>query len=190
MIRTIIALIIIMSQSTILHAQGKIIIKDLDYDIIQDSVYFDKEKSILVCRLSSQNFAKIKSQPIDESLDMLSLEETKNGFKFNIYYMRSGCSNQFRFNKLTKKIQLIGMSRYSFGNASNDGEGESSVNLLTSDYIGDWKYLDMKKNKLIKIPTIKTKMKLGIINLESFSNNTYLNYDKKDEDIRDQFIRF
>jgi hypothetical protein len=58
MIRTIIALIIIMSQSIILHAQGKIIIKDLDYDIIQDSVYFDKEKSILVCRLSSQNFAK------------------------------------------------------------------------------------------------------------------------------------
>jgi hypothetical protein len=63
---TLIVLIIIMSQSIVLHAQNKIITKDLDYENIQDNVYFDIENSILVCRLSSQNFAKIKSQPIEK----------------------------------------------------------------------------------------------------------------------------
>lgn len=58
------------------------------------------------------------------------------------------------------------MSRYEFGNATNEGSGESSVNLLTEDYIGNWNYFDHLANneegELAKIPTIKTKMKLLI----------------------------
>ena len=75
------------------------------------------------------------------------------------------------------------MSRYEFGNAANDGSGESSVNLLTSDYIGNWNYYDASANneagELVNIPTIKTKMKFKIITLESFSENTYFDFADK-----------
>lgn len=97
--------------------------------------------------------------------------------------MRAGYKNQFRYNKKTKKIQLIGMSRFEFGNAANDGSGESSVNLLTNDYIGNWNVYDHLANnengELIKLPTIKTKMKFGIINLEDFGEETYFNFSEK-----------
>ena len=71
------------------------------------------------------------------------------------------------------------MSRYEFGNAANDGSGESSVNLLTGDYIGNWNYSDQETDILIKIPTIKTKMKFKNINLEDFAEETYFNYAEK-----------
>ena len=71
------------------------------------------------------------------------------------------------------------MSRYEFGPANNDGSGKSSVNLLTGDYIGNWNYSDLESDSLIKIPTIETKMKFKIINLEDFSDETYFNYSEK-----------
>jgi hypothetical protein len=73
-------------------------------------------------------------------------------------------------------IPLIGMNLYEFGNAANDGSGESSVNLLTDDYIGNWHYYDHEKDKLIAIPPIKTKMHFEKIYLESFSSDTYFDY--------------
>lgn len=72
--------------------------------------------------------------------------------------MRAGYAAQFRYEPKDKKIRLIGMSRYEFGPANNDGSGKSSVNLLTNDYIGEWNYYDLDKSRLIKMPTIKTKM--------------------------------
>ena len=78
-------------------------------------------------------------------------------------------------------MQLIGMSRYEFGNVLNDDSGESSVNLLTGDYIGNWNFSvwENEDDKLIKIPTIKTKMYFKTINLEDFSQDTYFDYAKK-----------
>ena len=79
------------------------------------------------------------------------------------------------------------MSKYSLGNASLDGSGESSVNLLTGDYIGNWNYFDPLANnengELVEIPTIRTKMKVKIINLENFSDETYFNYADKCEEL-------
>ncbi len=71
------------------------------------------------------------------------------------------------------------MNRYEFGPASNDGSGESSVNLLTGQYIGNWNYYDLKKEELIKIPTIKSKMIFPKIYLENFSEKIYLDYSEK-----------
>lgn len=72
------------------------------------------------------------------------------------------------------------MSRYEFGNAVNDGSGESSVNLLTGNYIGDWNYFDHLANnengELIKIPTIKTKMVFRKIYLEDFNDEIPSNF--------------
>ena len=160
-------------------AQKKLV-KDLDFDGLKDTVYFDPETSAIICRLSSAKFKKVKSKSLEASKDNASIEATKNGFEFHVNWMRAGYANQFRYNKVLKKVQLIGMSRYEFGNATNDGSGESSVNLLTGDYIGNWNYFDHlannEKGELLKIPSIKTKMFLKQTFLEDFSEATFYNY--------------
>ena len=160
------------------YSQNKLV-KDLDNDRIVDSVYVDSLKSTIVCRLSTQQFRKIESQPIEILNESSGIKASKDGFYFNNNWMRAGYSNQFRYNAKTKKIQLIGMSRYEFGNAANDGSGESSLNLLTGSYIGNWNYYDQEKDELVNIPTIKTKMKLPATDLESFSENTYFGFAEK-----------
>lgn len=155
------------------------LVKDIDNDGKNDTIFIDVEKSTIVCKLSTLNYESISSKPIEIMNKPSGIIETKNGFEFFNDWMRSGYENQFRYNSKTKRIQLIGMSRYEFGNAANDGSGESSVNLLTGDYIGNWNYYDMEKDSLIKIPTIRTKMKFKTINLEDFSDETYFNYAEK-----------
>ncbi|MCH5597471.1 hypothetical protein [Niabella ginsengisoli] len=80
-------------------------------------------------------------------------------------------------------MRLIGMDRYELGDATLNGSGESSVNLLTGDYIGDWNYYDPLANneagELIKIPTIKTKMYFGKIYLEAFSDAVYYDFEER-----------
>lgn len=155
------------------------LIKDLDFDGVNDSVYIDIDKSTIVCRLSTQKFRKISSKPIDILNLSAGIIDAKNGFIFYNDWMRAGYKNQFRYNTNTKKVQLIGMSRYEYGNAAHDGSGESSLNLLTGDYIGNWNFFDLESDKLIKIPTIKSKMKFGIINLENFGEDTYFDYAER-----------
>lgn len=159
--------------------QGKLI-KDLDFDGIDDSVYYDENSNTVICKLSTQKFKPIVNDVIETYGNGIQIIDAKNGFYLNINWMRAGYSNQFRYNKKTKKMQLIGMSRYEFGNAANDGSGESSVNLLNGDYIGDWNFYDHLANneegELIKIPTIKTKMKFKEINFEDFSDGTFFDF--------------
>lgn len=150
--------------------------KDLDNDGIPDSVYIDYEELTIVCLLSTQNFEKIVSEPIEMTEPSAGIRETKNGFEFFNNWMRAGYAAQFRYEPKNQKVRLIGMSRYEFGNAANDGSGESSVNLLTNDYIGNWNYYDHSKNKLTKIPAIKIKMKFDPIYLNNFSEENYFNY--------------
>ncbi|OVE58519.1 MULTISPECIES: hypothetical protein [Chryseobacterium] len=132
--------------------------KDLDQDGVPDSVYFDTQKLKIICKLSSLDFKPIYSKEIETSGDFTGVSYTKNGFEFYIDFMRAGYSAQFRYEPKDKTIRLIGMSRYEFGPANNDGSGESSVNLLTDDYIGEWNYYDLDKSRLIKMPTIITKL--------------------------------
>ena len=164
--------------SNFAFGQNKLV-KDIDNDGKNDTIFIDVEKSTIVCKLSTLNYESISSKPIEILNEPSGIIETKNGFAFFNDWMRAGYKNQFRYNSKTKRIQLIGMSRYEFGNAANDGSGESSVNLLTGDYIGNWNYYDMEKDSLIKIPTIRTKMKFKTINLEDFSDETYFNYAEK-----------
>ncbi|MDV6168592.1 hypothetical protein R1T16_09170 [Flavobacterium sp. DG1-102-2] len=160
------------------YSQNKLV-KDLDADRVMDSVYVDTIRSVIVCRLSTQQFRKMESKPIEILNESSGIAAAKNGFYFNNNWMRAGYSNQFRYDAKTKKIMLIGMSRYEFGNAANDGSGESSVNLVTGSYIGNWNYYDQEKEELISIPTIKTKIKLTATDLESFSENTYFGFAEK-----------
>lgn len=175
--KSVVTLIFLLTQ-LIVFGQNKLL-KDIDHDGITDTVYVDSTKHTIVCKLSTKDYRPISSKPI-EILNLNSgVIKTKSGFEFFNDWMRAGYKNQFRYNTKTKKIQLIGMSRYEFGNAANDGSGESSANLLTEDYIGNWNYYDMDKDELIKIPTIKTKMKFSLINLEDFGEEIYFGYAKR-----------
>lgn len=146
--------------------------KDIDGDGIKDDVYLDSLDYKIVCKLSTKKFIPIYSK--SELTDELNagVRETKSGFEFYVNYMRGGNASQFRYDTKTKKIQLIGMSRYEFGPASNDGSGNSSVNLITNTYIGEWNYYNIEKEKLIKLPTLKTKMYIVKQYLEDFDGSS------------------
>ena len=155
------------------------VIKDLDGDLIKDTVTFNAEKGMIICKLSTQKFKPIRSQP-DLTDEMQSgVQETKSGFEFIVNYMRAGFAHQFRYEPKDKKVRLIGMSMYNFGPASNDGSGEGSVNLLTNTYIGEWYHYDDPKSKLIKMPTIKSKMVFPKIYLDNYSGSYLNEFQKK-----------
>lgn len=69
------------------------------------------------------------------------------------------------------------------GNATNDGGGEASINLLTGEYVGNWHYFDHlannEKGMLVKIPTIKAKMQFKKIYLEDFDEEQYHSISEK-----------
>lgn len=159
-------------------AQEKLI-KDIDFDGKKDTVYIDQKEWKIVCRLSTQNFKKLKSKQIETSGDNSYIKATRNGFEIRVNWMRSGYADQFRYERLEKRIRLIGFTEYSLGNAAGDGSGEASANLLTGDYIGNWHYYDHLANnengELVKIPTIKTKLKFAKVYLEDFETETYYN---------------
>ncbi len=148
---------------------------DMNGDGIADKVWLEEE--VILCKLSGNENVLVKSKPIDQIADNVSFHAAAGGFYFNVNYMRAGFSVQFRYNKKTGRMETIGMSRYEFGPASNDGSGESSVNLLTHDYVGNWNYFDMEENNLKAIPEIKTKMKLKKETLDQFDgslSDTYI----------------
>ncbi|SHE82874.1 hypothetical protein [Pedobacter caeni] len=181
MAKALLTFVLFLSQMLV-FGQEKLI-KDLDHDGVKDTVYLSGKESIIVCRLSSQKFTKIQSQALANLDDNAGIKATKSGFELFNDWMRTGFKTQFRYNKDTKKVQLIGVSRYSYGGATHDGSGESSLNLLTHDYIGDWNYFNPAANKgsgkLVKIPTIRTKMKFKTVNLESFDLGVYDDYEAK-----------
>jgi hypothetical protein len=153
--------------------------KDLDGDKIMDKVYYDSASSIIVCKLSTNKFKAIKSKANLSDEEQCGVRTTKNGFEFFIDYMRAGFAHQFRYDIKSKKIQLIGMSRYEYGPASNDGSGKSSVNLLTNNYIGEWYHYDLNKDKLIKMEVIKTKMIFQKMYLENYDGGYQSIYEEK-----------
>ena len=159
-----------------LSAQEKEIKADFDGDKILDKVYVDQDNMGIAYELSSQKFKKVFSEFEDSG--EISLDPAKNGFKVNVNHMRAGSSQQFRYEKETGKMRLIGMNRYEFGPANNDGSGESSVNLLTNEYVAEWNYFDNNKENLIKIPTIKKKMIFPKTYFGSLKNEVQTYIDK------------
>ncbi|EDM37651.1 hypothetical protein PBAL39_14539 [Pedobacter sp. BAL39] len=147
-----------------------ILVKDLDGDALNDTVSLDRKHAKLLVRLSRQDYKKLHSLEIKNLSSSSSIDATKNGFEFHNDQMRDGYSCHFRFNPIEAKMQLIGMTRYNDGNAQLDGSGESSVNLLTGRYIGNWNYFDLKKQKLIKMATISQPFKMAPVYLDRFGD--------------------
>ncbi|WP_374172964.1 hypothetical protein [Flavobacterium tructae] len=79
-------------------------------------------------------------------------------------------------------------SRYNLGDAAQNGSGESSVNLLTNKYIGEWIRVDLKLKKRIKIPTIKRPFITNKIYLEQFSIKQPDDFVEFCDDIRNKMV--
>lgn len=177
--KKILILIVILGAHISAFAQDKLV-KDIDFDGKNDTVYIDQKGLQIVCRLSTQNFKKLRSKNIEMSSDNTYIKSTRNGFELRNNWMRAGYACQFRYEKVEKRIRLIGITEYAFGNAANDGSGEASANLLTGYYIGNWNYFDHlannEKGELVKIPTIKAKLKFKKVYLEEFDEETYFAY--------------
>lgn len=163
--------------STSLFAQNYFF-KDIDYDSKGDSVFIDIANSTLSCSLTSLQSKKIYSGKIDLA-DNFKLSAKGNGFEFSNNYMRSGYACQFEYDTGVHKIKLTAISRYVLGPATNDGSGQSSVDVFMKNYVGNWNYYDTQKDQLIAIPTIRTKMDLTTTYFEDFSEQTYVDYASK-----------
>lgn len=162
---------------TMSFAQKEIISEDFDGDKITDKVYVDESGGTVTYELSSQKFKKVSTEDFRDN-GKIVLSPSKNGFKVELNQMRAGNSYQFQYEKSTGKMRLIGMQRFEFGPANNDGSGESSVNLLTNSYIADWNYYDVDKSKLIRIPTIRKKMFLPKAYFNNLDNAFSMYIDK------------
>ncbi|MCX2451613.1 hypothetical protein OQX61_10095 [Pedobacter sp. PLR] len=160
------------------------LVKDLDADQHPDSIFFDKKSSRIMCKLSGQGFQEINSKEIENvELVMSGIRLQENGFEFFNNWMRAGYTCYFVYDKARKKIRLAAMSRYEFGNAANDGSGNSNINLINNQYTGNWNYYDEEKEKLLKMPVIKKMLKLPVTFLEDFSDQQVEQYMFKCSDL-------
>jgi len=144
---------------------------DLDYDGKLDvvSIKKDGEHNRIVYKLSTRKGQSFESDALESYNSQIQhLEKSKNGFKYKETFMRGGISAQFRYEKKSKKMQLIGMEHYEDGNAAHVGSGESSVNLLTGKYIAQWAYVNYKKLKLITPPQTIRYYKFDKIYIDNF----------------------
>lgn len=171
-------LLLFIAFPTLVCAQDKSLSADVDGDRIPDKVYVDSRDGAVVYELSSQGFRPVRSRRFEDAGEVF-FQNAKGGFKVKITQMRAGGAYQFRYDKDTGKMRLIGMERYEFGPASNDGSGKSSVNLVTGTYVGDWRYFDEARNKLVKIPTIEKRMPFRTVYFDTFTDE-FATYSDKD----------
>lgn len=160
---------------SLIFAQDSHLSADFDGDGIADKL--SSHNGTVVYQLSSQKFRKVSSSKFIDSGEIF-FAKAKNGFRISLNQMRASNAYQFRYEKETEKMRLIGMEREEFGPANNDGSGESSVNLLTNTYIGEWNYFDNQKVKLIKIPTIKKKMVFPKTYFDTLTDEFYTYMEK------------
>ena len=152
---------------------------DLDKDFKKDMVIFDRDNGVLIVKLSTQKFRPVKTKVLEFDPIVARIRPTKSGFEYSNNWMRAGYSCQFRYDVVQKQVKLIGMTRFEFGPANNNGSGESSVNMITNNYIGNWNYFDQRKEKLIALPTIKRKMTLPAVYFSNFSDDIISDYQER-----------
>lgn len=143
--------------SSIVYAEERLI-KDIDGDGKKDVIWLENDR--LHIKLSSQNHRIMRDiyEPLGDEPPFL--HNKKVGFELSFSAMRWGHSYHYAYDKASKNIQLIGYNLWAFGNASQDGSGDDSVNLKTGDYIGKWRYMysDGEQHKLRTYQIPKTRL--------------------------------
>lgn len=134
------------------------LVKDIDGDGKKDVIWL--EDSALHIKLSSQNNRVMRDihEPLGDEPPFL--HDKRVGFELSFSAMRWGHRYHYAYDKTSGKMNIIGYNLWAFGNASQDGSGDDSVNLKTGDYIGKWNYmyLDGDKHKLRTYHIPKTRL--------------------------------
>lgn len=86
--------IVVQAENTF-ESHKNYLLKDIDGDNIKDTIYVDLEKSMIVCKLSSNGFKEISSKPIGILNLQCGVIETRNGFEFFNDWMRAGYKNKY-----------------------------------------------------------------------------------------------
>jgi hypothetical protein len=181
-------ILIVIANSFFAQSQDKIY-KDLDGDLKKDTIYFNNDKTRIICRLTSQNLIITQSQIIENVSEKAKIIATRTGFEFKNDWDRSGYAMQFQYNTKEKRIQLVAMSRYDYGNSNYGRSGQSNVNLLTNSYVGNWSYYIKNEPDLISIPPIKTKMIFDKTFLDTFSHSIYDDYAKRCTELSSKYLK-
>ncbi len=150
------------------------IVKDFDGDGKFDKITINHSTKTIDYLLSTLDYKKQSSQVFKNLSADASLEEIKNGFRFenkidNILY-----TSFFKYNKKENNLLLVALKRKNTSENYSSENGESSFDTVSKEFIGKWNSLDKSTNKIVALPTLKTKAQLNSVYLNDF-NDTYLN---------------
>ena len=150
------------------------IVKDFDGDGKFDKITINHSTKTIDYLLSTLDYKKQSSQVFTNLSANASLEEIKNGFRFenkidNILY-----TSFFKYNKKENNLLLVALKRKNTSENYSSENGESSFDTVSKEFIGKWNSLDKSTNKIVALPTLKTKAQLNSVYLNDF-NDTYLN---------------
>jgi len=143
------------SNITAQGTESKLIV-DLDNDQINDTVYFNYEKSVIVCKLSSRDFKPLESKPVEIPDYLIDIDKSNDGFCFANHWQRYGFFNYFCYEPKTEKIHLARIERYKLDNSAEVGKGQSRLIVSTGEYFGTWNYYDIESDKYLEMPYIET----------------------------------
>jgi hypothetical protein len=135
---------------------------DLDGDKKRDSlmvVVAEPGDDGRILALVSSRKSPLLSPPI--GLCCGSLSVNKNVVVAITRGMRGFGTFRFRWDPAAKDFQLIGYDTESFGNASGDGSGKASLNLLNGAYEAAFYHWDEVCEELAPLPPVKRKLKLN-----------------------------
>ena len=120
-----------------------------------------------------------KSLPFKELSKDASLEETKNGFKFDNNIGTTVFTSFFRYNKKENNIVLVALKRKIVSNDYSTENGESSFDTVSKEFVGKWNRLDQSTNKVIALPTLKAKIDLENVSLNNFNDNYLKKFEQQ-----------
>jgi hypothetical protein len=143
-------------------------------DNYQDS----KDVRIIICEGNGKKFTeKARSGNLggffihEAPTSQLSL--TKNVISLTYQGMRYDYELKYRFEKKYNNYMLIGSENNYYGNATNDGSGNVSTNYLAgvrTENLNEW---NEKKEELIELPEVKTKVSKTLVPLSNLNENNF-----------------
>ncbi len=175
-----IVITIIFLFSGLLFAQNTLF-QDIDFDTKEDRVYLDSSNRI-VCELSTNNFQKVYSEPINSGGDdkIVGLSE---GFAFISSMERASHVSRFHYDKKSNQILLDSIESINNNYMEKDENGLTSLDLHTNIYTSEFKYFDENAQSLVTLPTIYEPVSFPKVSLTQYSNLVFQNY----QSLRDEY---
>jgi hypothetical protein len=155
-------------------------IGDFDRDRARDTVWFDRSRSVIVCRLSSHDFRPIESLPLEVPSEENSVRVRSYDVLFYFYVQgeKMSYASLFIYDDDIKKIRLESISCHEpeYENISGDANIE-----LTGEYEGIWYRAD--DGEMVAILQIFATMPFHGVALEDFSDGVYTAFGERSREL-------